>query len=127
MSAPELLLDVRELRAGYGEVEVVHGIDLRVHAGEVVALLGPNGAGKTTTLRTVSALLPLLGGEIDVLSVSLRPGVRRGRGVGVHGFELHWGELLRSRSRSRCSTGGCRKLPTSPPLRTISRISDDDT
>jgi branched-chain amino acid transport system ATP-binding protein len=82
VSGAELLLDVRGLRAGYGEVEVVHGIDLRVRAGEVVALLGPNGAGKTTTLRTVSTLLPVLAGEIDVLSVPLRPRVRGTRGVG---------------------------------------------
>ncbi|MBM3675377.1 MAG: ABC transporter ATP-binding protein [Actinobacteria bacterium] len=82
MSRPEVLLDIRGLHAGYGEVEIVHGLDLRVHAGEVVALLGPNGAGKTTTLRTVSALLPLLAGEVDVLSVSLRPRVRGTRGVG---------------------------------------------
>lgn len=81
MSAAELLLDIRGLYAGYGEVEVVHGIDLQVHAGEVVALLGPNGAGKTTILRTVSALLPVLGGQIDVLSVSLLPRARGTRDV----------------------------------------------
>ena len=61
------LLEVRGLRAGYGKVEVVHGIDLQVHAGEVVALLGPNGAGKTTTMNTVSGELPPLGGEVRLL------------------------------------------------------------
>ncbi len=81
MSPGELLLDVRGLRAGYGEVEVVHGLDLQVREGEVVALLGPNGAGKTTTLRTISALLPLLAGEIDALGAELRPRTRRGRGT----------------------------------------------
>jgi branched-chain amino acid transport system ATP-binding protein len=73
------LLDVRSLRAGYGDVEIVHGLDLHVDAGEVVALLGPNGAGKTTTLRTVSALLPPLGGEVSVLGTTLR---RRSRTAG---------------------------------------------
>ena len=71
------LLDVRELHAGYGDVEVVHGVDLHVDAGEVVALLGPNGAGKTTTLRTVSVLMPPLGGAVEVLGETLRPRTRR--------------------------------------------------
>ncbi len=52
MSAP--LLEVRGLRAGYGELSVLRGVDLRVGAGEMVAVLGANGAGKTTLLRAIS-------------------------------------------------------------------------
>jgi len=48
------LLEVRDLRAGYGPIDVLHGIDLSVHEGEVVVVLGANGAGKTTTIRAVS-------------------------------------------------------------------------
>jgi branched-chain amino acid transport system ATP-binding protein len=55
------MLEVRRLAAGYGDVPVVHGIDLRVDAGEVVALLGPNGAGKTTTLLALGGVLPSTG------------------------------------------------------------------
>ena len=55
------MLEVRGLAAGYGDVPVVHGIDLRVDAGEVVALLGPNGAGKTTTLLALGGVLPSTG------------------------------------------------------------------
>jgi branched-chain amino acid transport system ATP-binding protein len=60
-SADEPLLRVASLATGYGKIGVLHGIDLTVGAGEVVALLGPNGAGKTTLLRAVSGLLPWTG------------------------------------------------------------------
>jgi len=66
------LLEVVGLRAGYGNVEVVHGVDLEVHEGEVVALLGPNGAGKTTTLSTVAGELSPLGGEVRLLDCDAR-------------------------------------------------------
>ena len=61
------LLEATGLRAGYGGVEVVRGVDLRVEPGEVVALLGPNGAGKTTTLLTIAGELSPLGGDVRVL------------------------------------------------------------
>ncbi len=60
-------LELRGVEAGYDGVPVLHGIDLLVEPGEVVALLGPNGAGKTTTLLTVSGLVPCAAGSIDVL------------------------------------------------------------
>jgi branched-chain amino acid transport system ATP-binding protein len=60
-SAPEPLLAIERLSAGYGKIGVLNGIDLVVGTGEIVALLGPNGAGKTTLLRAVSGLLPYTG------------------------------------------------------------------
>ena len=51
------LLDVRGLRAGYGQVNVLHGIDLTVEPGEIVVMLGANGAGKTTTIRSISGTI----------------------------------------------------------------------
>jgi branched-chain amino acid transport system ATP-binding protein len=66
------LLEVTGLRAGYANVEVVHGIDLQVNAGEIVALLGPNGAGKTTTLNTVAGELTPLDGEVRLLDCGAR-------------------------------------------------------
>src|SRR3954462_4514610 len=59
---PALLLD--DVVAGYGKVEVLHGISLAVPQGSVVALLGPNGAGKTTTLRVISGTLPVTRGSV---------------------------------------------------------------
>src|SRR5882757_2560080 len=47
-------LELDSVVAGYGRVEVLHGVSLAVPEGSVVALLGPNGAGKTTTLRAIS-------------------------------------------------------------------------
>jgi branched-chain amino acid transport system ATP-binding protein len=58
------LLEVKNLRAGYGQVPVLHGVDLRVEEGETAVLLGLNGAGKTTTLLTIAGLLPPWSGQI---------------------------------------------------------------
>ncbi|GMG83972.1 ABC transporter ATP-binding protein [Paralimibaculum aggregatum] len=58
------MLEVRGLRAGYGAIEVLHGIDLDVAEGECVALIGANGAGKTTTLKTICGLLAPKAGTI---------------------------------------------------------------
>jgi len=55
------LLRVAELTAGYGPVQVLHGIDFTVDEGEVVVILGANGAGKTTTLRAVSGVVAVRG------------------------------------------------------------------
>ncbi len=51
------LLEVSELRAAYGAVRVLHGVDFSVNEGEVVVILGANGAGKTTTLRAICGMV----------------------------------------------------------------------
>jgi len=58
-------LAVQGLRAGYGAVEVLHGIDLDVPQGALTALLGPNGAGKSTLLSVVAGLHPLRAGRVS--------------------------------------------------------------
>jgi branched-chain amino acid transport system ATP-binding protein len=58
------LLEVAGLRSGYGRVEVLRGVDLAVHAGEIVALLGSNGAGKSTLNNTVCGLVPASAGTV---------------------------------------------------------------
>jgi branched-chain amino acid transport system ATP-binding protein len=54
-------LRIRELRASYGRVEVLHGIDADVEAGSIVSVLGPNGAGKTSLLRAISRTIRTTG------------------------------------------------------------------
>jgi len=57
MSACDPLLDVRGLRAGYGNIIGINGVDISVDRGELVTLLGSNGAGKSTLLRTISGVI----------------------------------------------------------------------
>ena len=64
MTVQDVLLQVDDLRAGYGAVEVLRGVSLQVHRGETVALLGSNGAGKTTLNTVLCGLLPVLSGQI---------------------------------------------------------------
>jgi branched-chain amino acid transport system ATP-binding protein len=90
-SAAESLLTVRALESGYGKIRVLHGVDVSIAAGEVVALLGPNGAGKTTLLRAVSGLLPINAGSVrfngrDFAGITPREAARAGL---VHVIEGH--------------------------------------
>jgi ABC-type branched-subunit amino acid transport system ATPase component len=57
-------LELRDVRAGYGTIEVLHGVSLMVPSGSVFALLGPNGAGKTTTLRVASGEIAPTSGDV---------------------------------------------------------------
>lgn len=75
ISGTSTLLEAHGLVAGYGGATVLHGIDLDVRVGEVVALLGSNGAGKSTSLRVISGTVPLQGGSLSF----------EGRSLGRHG------------------------------------------
>jgi branched-chain amino acid transport system ATP-binding protein len=72
------MLDVRGLEARYGRITALHGIDLNVRPGEIVALVGANGAGKSTLLRALSGVQPSTGSvsfertPIDLLSAEAR-------------------------------------------------------
>jgi branched-chain amino acid transport system ATP-binding protein len=77
------LLEVDGLTAGYGAAAVLHGVDLEVRDGEILAVLGANGAGKTTLLRALSGLVPVTDGRIvfdgeDLRKVAVEQLVRRG-------------------------------------------------
>lgn len=87
----EPLLKITALESGYGKIRVLHGVDMRIAAGEVVTLLGPNGAGKSTLLRAISGLLPVNTGSVtfdgrDISNGTPREAARAGL---VHVIEGH--------------------------------------
>ena len=80
-----MLLAVKALRAGYGRVPVLHGVDFEVEEGEIVGVLGHNGMGKTTLLKTIMGIVPCAGGTIDYAGHDLtreRASERARRGIG---------------------------------------------
>jgi branched-chain amino acid transport system ATP-binding protein len=60
------MLQIKNLEAGYGKVQVLHGISIDVPKGKVVTLIGSNGAGKTTTMRAISGMIKPTAGEISL-------------------------------------------------------------
>ena len=58
-------LSIKGLRAGYGSLDILNGVDLDVPQGQFVALMGPNGAGKSTLLKTLYGMTTVKGGSID--------------------------------------------------------------
>jgi len=71
MTVDDALLDARAVHAAYGSAQVLHGVDLQVRPGEVVALLGRNGMGKTTFVRTVMGMLAPGAGELRFAGESI--------------------------------------------------------
>ena len=73
----EILLELSQVDAGYGPIRALHGISLKVHAGEIVTLIGANGAGKTTTLLCCSGIVKPTSGAIRLA------------GQAIHGLPAH--------------------------------------
>lgn len=65
------ILQVSDLVTGYGEAEIVHGVDLDIEREEIVAIIGPNGAGKSTLMRAVFGLIDCWGGSVVVAGVDV--------------------------------------------------------
>jgi branched-chain amino acid transport system ATP-binding protein len=77
------MLEVKDIEAGYGAIQVLKSIDLEVRTGEIVALIGANGAGKTTLLRTISGILTPSRGKVifegkNIVKVPAHKIARRG-------------------------------------------------
>ena len=97
MPEPTPLLELAAVDAGYGALQVLWGVTLRVEPGEIVSLIGPNGAGKTTVIKTILGLVPVrrrpeggavwfAGGRIDGLAPEQI--VRRGIAVVPEGARV---------------------------------------
>ncbi|MFF8404837.1 amino acid ABC transporter ATP-binding protein [Streptomyces sp. NPDC015684] len=89
-----VMVDIRSVHKSFGSLEVLRGIDLQVHAGEVTVVLGPSGSGKSTLLRTVNHLEKADRGEIRVDGSLV--GYRR---AGDKLYELPERQVLRQRTR----------------------------
>jgi len=84
VTAPTALLAIRGLRAAYGKIEALKGVDLEINAGEIVALIGANGAGKSTTVKMLTGILVPSAGRIRVAGLDpSRDRVALARKVGV--------------------------------------------
>jgi branched-chain amino acid transport system ATP-binding protein len=59
------LLELADVSAAYGPIQILHGVSLHVNAGEVVAVIGPNGAGKSTTFKVIMGFINYLGGRLN--------------------------------------------------------------
>ncbi|MSQ21531.1 MAG: ABC transporter ATP-binding protein [Betaproteobacteria bacterium] len=78
---PELMLEVDQLAAGYGRIQILNGVSFAVQAGEVVGILGHNGMGKTTLMKTLVGHIPASAGEIRLSGANIgnEPTHRRAR------------------------------------------------
>lgn len=90
-------LEARGLRAGFGAATVLHGVDVSVRSGEVVAILGLNGAGKSVTLKVLAGLVPARGGTVhldgdDITTLSPEQRVALGMGHVLQGRHV-FGEM----------------------------------
>jgi ribose transport system ATP-binding protein len=91
MTQPAPILSLRSIRKSYGSVEVLHGVDLDVFPGEVVALLGENGAGKSTVSNVISGTVQPSSGEMKWIGAAYAPTTPReamDAGVGMIHQEL---------------------------------------
>jgi ABC-type branched-subunit amino acid transport system ATPase component len=115
-----MMLAIAGLTCGYGDSQVLHGVDLEVAAGEVLALMGRNGMGKTTLLRRCMGLLPARAGSIrfaglDITSLATHRIARAGLGYVAQGREIF--DDLSIADNLRLSLLGCaRGAPTAALL-----------
>ena len=94
------VLDARDLVAGYGKVEALHGVSVNVAAGEAITIIGANGAGKTTLLRVLAGLLPARAGSVvlagdDITRWSAERRARAGLALVPEGRQIFAGLSVR--------------------------------
>ncbi len=119
------VLEVRGLVAGYGGTDVVHGVDLTVGPGEIVALLGLNGAGKTTTVLAIAGALPRSAGEVRVNGRALpaeRPHAVARRGLACVPQERSLFTQLSVAENLRLAVGGGGQAVATETARAVARF-----
>ena len=65
------MVEMEDVRAGYGKVEILRGVDFRAESGEITTIIGTNGSGKSTLLRTLLGFLPMRSGDIRIDGISI--------------------------------------------------------
>jgi branched-chain amino acid transport system ATP-binding protein len=113
-----VVLETRDLHAGYGDVTVVRDLNLTVSSGEIVTLLGRNGAGKTTALLTMAGALRPISGEVRFLGKADRSslGSRARRGLGLMTDDRPIFFSLTARENLRLARGSDHVLALFPEL-----------
>ena len=66
------MVEMEDVRAGYGKVEILRGVDFRAESGEITTIIGTNGSGKSTLLRTLLGFLPMRSGDIRIDGISIK-------------------------------------------------------
>jgi branched-chain amino acid transport system ATP-binding protein len=128
MPEPPPLLELDAVKAGYGHVEVLHGIDLRIAEGELVTVIGANGAGKSTLLKTIVGLVNLKEGSLTYQGARIgtpRPErlIRRGLALVPEGRKLFGPMTVRENLvLGAYSAGRRRKQAIDEGLRRVHRL-----
>jgi urea transport system ATP-binding protein len=110
------MLDVNGLRVSYGSSEVLHGLDFRVGAGEIVAIMGRNGMGKTTLMKSLMGIIPTREGRVgidgaDVTSAKSHVRVRSGLGYVPQGRMIFSTMTVRENIETGLTVTGERDVP----------------
>src|SRR5690242_9618245 len=66
LAVGETMVRIDDLHAGYGDMEILHGLSLRIGAGQSLCLIGPNGAGKSTVLHAIFGFTRIMSGAITI-------------------------------------------------------------
>lgn len=111
------MLTVENLRAAYGESEVLHGINLNVAPGEIVAIMGRNGMGKTTLMKTLMGIVPERGGSTRIGTDDIygkKPHQRVASGIGYvpQGRMIFSAMTVEENIETGLTTTGSKEVPT---------------
>ena len=110
------MLDVRNLNVAYGQSEVLHGIDLAVAPGEIVAVVGRNGMGKSTLMKSLIGVMPVKSGQVmvdgaDVTALPSHSRVSRGLAYVPQGRQIFGTMTVRENIETGLVVTGRRKIP----------------